>query len=190
MQISFAFIIMKNCAEAGYIFNIHKLIEISKLLPKGNIPLFKWIPIINIMCMFKIGKIYIDNIDEYINQLHIQGIIDKMTPEQIKEYEEKPNSLNSYIMAIKNDDTIKNFKNKFTENKTKNDNTYFVVIQDKESHKLGLIVSYVDENGEINIIKTAGFASSLTYEEQKKCVISYLKRKIMRIVNKYNNAEE
>lgn len=185
MEISFIFIILKNCADVGYTLNMKNLNEISKSLPKNNISLIKWIPVINILFMLKTSKTYVENLDNVIEGLYVKGIIEKMTNEEINEYKEKPTALKAYLMTIKNDEKYKKYKEEMMNNKNK----HLALIQDPKTKKYGIIF-YTLENKEIKITKTMGEASNLSYEEQLEWVLIYLKHDIMRTVKKYGNTEE
>lgn len=187
MQISFTIKILKNCADAGYILNLKNTKSINN---PNNFSYLNWIPILNILCMFYIGKIYIDNVEDIIHNYYVNGIIVEMTNEEKEKYAIDSSFRNLMKILKKKDEVIdKNDNQKLLDAINNGEKIYTVVYKCKDNGKIGIILATIDTNREINILKAMGEAINLSLEEQKNYVVVEIKQSVERIVKKYGGTD-
>ena len=178
MYLVSGFKIFKDVADAGYKFDAKRVSELSKYLnPNGSkVTLISLlIPIYNIMHVLQNAMVYNNNRDMILDQLNAINALEEMTKEEKEEYLKKPTGLNAIIIPIKSELRLA----KASSIKIQNDNGVGEIFYD------GDIIN------NINILKTTGYVSKLTEDEQKELVFNAWDEilKILRDPNNPNNME-
>ena len=116
-----AFMMLKDLADAGYKLNVDNVKKFSEEFNENrpNNKLIYLIPVINMLYSFKIAVDY--NISRWniLDQLRILDILDTMSIEEKKKYEENPTALNALMLLIEKpeititDENIKDIERDF-----------------------------------------------------------------------------
>jgi len=116
-----AFMMLKDLADAGYKLNVDNVKKFSEEFNENrpNNKLIYLIPVINMLYSFKIAVDY--NISRWniLDQLRILDILDTMSIEEKKKYEENPTALNALMLLIEKpeititDENIKDIEKDF-----------------------------------------------------------------------------
>ena len=150
----------KDAADAGYKIDMARMSDLSKQLnPNASkvALLSMLIPIFNIMQGFQRANQYNNVKSMMLDQLNVLDILEEMSEIEKQEYLKKPTALNALFVPLKMEIRLAKASS----------------IGIKHGDQTGKIFYEMgDSLDDIIILKTTGYASRLTVEEQKKEVIN------------------
>ncbi len=177
MQIKFGLNFNKDLADRGYKFNLDKKINIYENVNLVNNKynqflnhIIPFIPVINILYMFKLAVDYSNNREYLIEQLRVLGAIEIMDDLEQQEYEKKETGLNAFLAPKKVEMRLEDA----------------LVLNVEINGKEGEIFYEVDDNC-IIVLKATGSALKFTKKEQEDLIYQTLEIIYINGLNMCNN---
>ena len=134
---------IKDVASAGYLVDYKRLKEFDGVFP--NSKLIKYIPLINVLSTLEAAVNYNNHKSEILTQMSVMGLLEEMTEEEKKEFNEKPTFMRA--MRIDADREIK----------LKSPKVSVLSVYDNTGK-----IWYEKENKQYNILKATGSARDLS----------------------------